>query len=718
MAKKISKYRFNYSFLFWLIFSTLTFIFFPGNNSFASTQVVLEWTPNSEDDLAGYKVFCREESQSFDYSNPSWKGTENYCTIYNLDETKTYCFVARAYDTEGFESGDSDEVCHIPTVIPEDQPPIAEVTIEAEDMSIKTTGGPTTDGWNIWSNGYIADDVDFPTGGTYTFEVRAKGSYAGGDWPIMEVRIDQTAVETFTVDSSNWIVYTIEAYVTSGTHEIAIAFTNDYYNTPEDRNLYVDKITTTQAVDNRSPEASISSNVTSGIAPLSATFGGSGSYDPDGTVVSYDWDFGDDTTDSGETVSHTFNDSGVYTVTLTVTDNQGATGSDTIQITATQAGDNKAPTADAGPDQTADEGQVITLNGSNSTDSDDGIASYHWNQKGGLQVILSAPDSQQTTFTAPEVGVEGSALTFELTVVDHSGAQNTNGCVVNVTWQNETPEANAGTDQTVNEGIVVNLDGSSSLDIDDGIVAYLWTQISGPLVTLSDPASSQPTFTPPNVGPEGASLTFILTVTDMGGLQDTDSSIVNISWQNETPIAVVTPDYMEPIEGTLVTLDGASSMDPDDGIVSRLWTQVDGDPVSISDPTSAVTTFTAPKTDQHGKNLKFKLTVKDSGGLQDTADCLIYVVPTINEPAAPTNNPPAADYSFSVKRKSATFIDNSNDTDGTIVSWFWNFGDGNTSTERNPKHRYNKFRSYSVSLTVTDEDGASSSTSKNITIKK
>ena len=109
-------------------------------------------------------------------------------------------------------------------------------------------------------------------------------------------------------------------------------------------------------------------------------------------------------------------------------------------------------------------------------------------------------------------------------------------------------------------------------------------------------------------------------------MQKTDSCIVNVSWKNEPPTAVVAPDYMEPIEGTLVALDGTASMDPDDGIASHLWTQVEGDPVSLSDPTSAVTTFTAPKTDQqHGKNLKFKLTVKDFGGLQGTADSSIYV---------------------------------------------------------------------------------------------
>ncbi len=498
MFGKISKYTFNYGIVFWLVLSTSALIFFPAYDASASTEVVLEWTPNSETDLAGYEVFCREDGKSYDYTNPSWSGTDNYCTIYELDENKKYCFVARAFDSEGFESGDSEEVCHIPTAIPDNQPPMA----------------------------------------------------------------------------------------------------------------------------------------------------------------------------------------------------------------------------NAGPDQTVDERQLVNLSGSNSTDPDDGIASYHWVQIGEPSVILSDPNGQSATFTAPDVGTAGACLSFELTVTDHSGLERTDSCIVNVTWLNETPVANAGPDQTVDGGVVVRLDGTSSIDIDDGIASYLWTQIGVPKVTLSNPASSQPTFTAPNVEQDGASLNFDLTVTDVGGMQKTDSCIVNVSWQNEPPIAVVAPDYIEPIEGTLVALDGSASMDPDDGIASHLWTQVEGDPVSIADPTSAVATFTAPKTDQYGKNLKFKLTVKDFGGLQGTADSSIYVIPIINEPSAPANTPPTADYSFESSGLKVTFIDGSIDSDGSIVSWVWDFGDGTTNTPQNPRHRYRTPGTYIITLTVTDDGGAANSTWKTITVSK
>ena len=80
-------------------------------------------------------------------------------------------------------------------------------------------------------------------------------------------------------------------------------------------------------------------------------------------------------------------------------------------------------------------------------------------------ITLSDPDAEQPAFTAPDVVFGSAALTFELTVIDHNGYQGKDACVVNVTWQNEPPRAIAGTDQTVDEGVVVTIDGSLSSDI-------------------------------------------------------------------------------------------------------------------------------------------------------------------------------------------------------------------------------------------------------------
>ena len=89
-----------------------------------------------------------------------------------------------------------------------------------------------------------------------------------------------------------------------------------------------------------------------------------------------------------------------------------------------------------------------------------------------------------------------------------------------------------------------------------------------------------------------------------------------------------------------------------------------------------------------------------------------------DKPDTPANNPPIADFSSVISKKVASFTDKSSDTDGAIFSWFWNFGDGKTSTEQNPRHRYSKFGNYSATLTVTDDGGASSSTSKTVSVTK
>jgi PKD repeat protein len=82
----------------------------------------------------------------------------------------------------------------------------------------------------------------------------------------------------------------------------------------------------------------------------------------------------------------------------------------------------------------------------------------------------------------------------------------------------------------------------------------------------------------------------------------------------------------------------------------------------------------------------------------------------------PANQPPTADFSFTTDGLSVLFTDNSSDTDGTVVAWSWNFGDGNGSTAQNPSHTYAADGTYSVSLTVQDDDGATDVISQDVTV--
>ncbi len=169
--------------------------------------------------------------------------------------------------------------------------------------------------------------------------------------------------------------------------------------------------------------------VTSGVQ---ASFSGAGSIDPDGTIVSWVWDFGDGTPSvSGQTVTHTFAGGTDRVVTLTVTDNAGAVDVDTVAVEV-----NLPPTANAGADRFADPGEVISFSAAGSTDSDGTIATYAWNFGNGAQATGASVTHAYAT---------GGAYTVTLTVTDDDGAQATDTAVANITGNDGAPPAIAHT---------------------------------------------------------------------------------------------------------------------------------------------------------------------------------------------------------------------------------------------------------------------------------
>ncbi len=290
---------------------------------------------------------------------------------------------------------------------------------------------------------------------------------------------------------------------------------------------------------------------------------------------------------------------------------------------------NQPPVANAGPDQTVSENSRVTLSAASSVDLDDGIAAYAWTQVQGTTVDILNADSSQASFVAPDVDMAGESLIFQLLITDAGDNQATDECIINVSWVNLPPMADAGENQSVPEGSEVILNGLNSFDADDQIASYVWTQIDGPAVELQNATQPKAYFyAPDRVDLAGESYTFQLTVTDSGRLMATDTCIVTVSWQNDAPIAHAGSDQAV-ISQNIVFMDGSGSFDRDDGIKSVQWAQISGMPVSLSDPTSITPFFTAPGVLVEKQKLTFRITVTDAGGLTSSDTCTLTVDPAV-----------------------------------------------------------------------------------------
>ncbi len=420
-------------------------------------------------------------------------------------------------------------------------------------------------------------------------------------------------------------------------------------------------------------------------------FDGSQSFDPDGMIVEYLWYFGDGSVEKGSpTPTHTYDQPGTYKVKLVVSDNSGAncdTGSDELVVAI-----NSPPVANAGPDRKVCMGDAVYLDGAGSFDPNGDIFYYHWDFGDG--------ESSEGAVSVIHTYKKGGTYTATLTVRDRSNTSCNESSDTVVITVETPPVAVAGSDQRVGVDQVVQFDGSASSDPNGYPIEYRWV-----FGDLSDPQEGvSPTH---SYLRSGVYTVRMLATTQAGTSCNHDFDELTIA-VNHSPVAQAGNPIVIHAGGE-VTFDGSTSFDPDGSIGKYEWDFGDGSAVVTDQQAIAIHAYSQPG--QYSATLK----VWDDSGLpggvdEDTRSVIVNV-------------PPVADAGQSYVSCSPRIVFDgtaSSDSDGEIVDYLWDFGDGSPAQHGvYPLYVYKDPGVYEVKLTVTDNSGTATNTAvttKTITI--
>ncbi len=329
------------------------------------------------------------------------------------------------------------------------------------------------------------------------------------------------------------------------------------------------------------------------------------------------------------------------------------------------------PVANAGPDQSVTAGDMVTLNGSGSSDADGDPLTYNWSFTSiptGSNAALSDATAVKPTFTADMPG----DYVLELIVNDGTADSTADSVTITAGPGNTVPVADAGLDQSVIQGDTVTLDGSGSSDANGDPLTYTWSFTSlpaGSSAALSDLTAVMPTFT-----------------TDVAGTYELEL-VVNDGTADSTPdSATITANAMTPVNtaphaeagmdqsvntGDAVSLDGSVSSDADGDTLTFHWTFASKPAGSLAFLSSANTASPAFIPDLPGAYV-VQLIVND-GAVDSAADT---VTVTANEAGTPpVNTAPEADAGMdqNVTTGDTVTLDGSAsmDADGDPLTYIW-----------------------------------------------
>jgi len=326
------------------------------------------------------------------------------------------------------------------------------------------------------------------------------------------------------------------------------------------------------------PFASFTYNPTYPEANQIVTFNASASYDPDGSIVSYTWDFGDGTplvTENDPITYHTYTSYGDYTVKLTVTDNDGLTGQTETTIHVSQH-----PVASftfTPPDPLVHE--IVTFNASASTPDGGTIVSYTWDFGDGNITTTSNPIITHAYETY-------GTFTVTLNVTDSEGKWNTASQQITVT---KTPVADFWwTPYYPQRGETVTFNASASTPDGGTIISYAWNfGDETPVIVETNPITT-------HVYASVGNYTVTLNVTDSEGRWDIETHTITVVPKRFYLKVKTDPEGITTIpgenwynEGTQVTLSAPDPVSVSTGVRYKFlyWdvdgTQVNGNPITV-----------------------------------------------------------------------------------------------------------------------------------------
>lgn len=393
-----------------------------------------------------------------------------------------------------------------------------------------------------------------------------------------------------------------------------------------------------------------------------------------GSAATWYWDFGDGSTSTAQSPSHIYQNPGNYPVTLTATDHNGCTNAIVKTVTV-----GHSPTAAFNfSNLGCGSFQFTDL----STDPIHNITAWYWNfgDPGSGTANYANTQNPQHQFSMP------GTYTVTLMAVNSEGCSGVSTRQVVVTspvamfaWIPDPPCPNVPVQFT-----------NQSFSSGSTIVSWLWNFGDGSTSALPNPS---------HVYSSGGNYLVSLTVTDSQGCQAMKVESVAVAYQ---PIAQF--QFSQPACAGLPTqFTDNSSTAGGASITAWQWSFGNGNTSSLQNPAY---TYNLPAT------YNVSLTITDANGCQATKNRSLKI-----------SQPPLAHFAYTLANcNQAGFTDLTTCPDTTITAWLWNFGDpasgpNNISTLQNPQHTYNQPGSYTITLQTWSAAGCGTTTTQTLTIQ-